>query len=229
MWVVCRPVWVNEACQLFLVPSQNSNTPLYLSKCCELRSVPQLFPLLLFCTWTHFWVLQGVESASTYPWGCSLFGHDQTLRWSSSHCHNGNVVSIHKPHFMLSILWCVCNTFFPTPIQNNNQGWMWNNGPWHQVHLGPSFQLGCFLARCDKCLQFSVKKIIFQKLCVIGGDIIQLIPFICSFYAFESPLIYNHLTMMATSWSSHLPLELIKVIFWEGHYLPKFTLKHYVL
>jgi hypothetical protein len=27
VWVMCRPVWVNEACQLFLVPSQSSNTP----------------------------------------------------------------------------------------------------------------------------------------------------------------------------------------------------------
>jgi hypothetical protein len=40
VWVVCRPVWVSEACQLFLVPSWSSNTPLYPSKCCELGSVP---------------------------------------------------------------------------------------------------------------------------------------------------------------------------------------------
>jgi hypothetical protein len=32
MWVVCRPVWVSETCQLFLVPSWSSNTPLYLFK-----------------------------------------------------------------------------------------------------------------------------------------------------------------------------------------------------
>jgi len=38
--VVCKPVWVSEACQLFLVPSRNSNTPLYPSKCCELRNMP---------------------------------------------------------------------------------------------------------------------------------------------------------------------------------------------
>jgi hypothetical protein len=37
---------VSEACQLFLVPSRSSNTPLYPSKCCELGSVPQLSP---FC------------------------------------------------------------------------------------------------------------------------------------------------------------------------------------
>jgi hypothetical protein len=29
VWVVCRPVRVSEACQLFLVPSRSSNTPLY--------------------------------------------------------------------------------------------------------------------------------------------------------------------------------------------------------
>jgi len=46
VWVVCRLVWVSEACQLFLVPSRSSNTLLYPSKCCELESVPQL--LLLF-------------------------------------------------------------------------------------------------------------------------------------------------------------------------------------
>jgi hypothetical protein len=56
VWVVCRPVWVGEACQLFLVPSQSSNTPLYPSKCCELRSVLRLL-LPLLSTWAHIWVL----------------------------------------------------------------------------------------------------------------------------------------------------------------------------
>jgi hypothetical protein len=64
MWVVCRPVWMSEACQLFLVPSQSSNTPLYPSKCCELGSMPRLFPLPLISTWTYIWVLWGVGSAS---------------------------------------------------------------------------------------------------------------------------------------------------------------------
>jgi hypothetical protein len=64
VWVVCRPVWVSEACQLFLVPSRSSNTPLYPSKCCELRSVFRLLLLPLFFTWAHIWALWGVESAS---------------------------------------------------------------------------------------------------------------------------------------------------------------------
>jgi hypothetical protein len=64
VWVLCRPVWVSEACQLFLIPSQSSNTPLYPSKCCELGSVPRLLPFPLSCTSTHFWILQRVGSAS---------------------------------------------------------------------------------------------------------------------------------------------------------------------
>jgi hypothetical protein len=67
VWVLCRPVWVSEACQLFLVPSWSSSTPLYPSKCCELRSMPRLLFLPLFSTWTHIWVFQGVGSASTLP------------------------------------------------------------------------------------------------------------------------------------------------------------------
>jgi hypothetical protein len=37
-----------------------------------------------------------------------------------------------------------------------------------------------------------LRKIIFQELCATCGDIIQLIPFVRAFYAFESPLFYNH-------------------------------------
>jgi hypothetical protein len=64
VWVMCRPVWVSEACQLFLVPSWSFNTPLYPSKCCEPGSVPQLLPLPLFYIWTHIWVLWRIRSVS---------------------------------------------------------------------------------------------------------------------------------------------------------------------
>jgi hypothetical protein len=60
VWVL----WVSEACQLFLVPSSSSSTPLYPSKCCELGSVLRFLLLPLFSTWTHLWVFQGVGSAS---------------------------------------------------------------------------------------------------------------------------------------------------------------------
>jgi hypothetical protein len=64
VWVLCRPVWVSEACQLFLVPSRSSSTPLYPSKCYEPGSVHWLPPFLLFFTWIHIWVPRGVRSAS---------------------------------------------------------------------------------------------------------------------------------------------------------------------
>jgi hypothetical protein len=57
VWVVCRPVWMSEACQLFLVPSRSSNTPLYPSKCCELGSMLRFLPFSLLSTWVHIWVL----------------------------------------------------------------------------------------------------------------------------------------------------------------------------
>jgi hypothetical protein len=71
VWVLCKPVWLSEACQVFLVPSWSSSTPFYPLKCCELGSVPRLL-LPLFSTWTHIWVFQGVGSAS--KWILALFG-----------------------------------------------------------------------------------------------------------------------------------------------------------
>jgi len=65
VWVLCKHVWMSEACQLFLIPSQSSSMPLYPSTCCELGSMPRLLLLSLFSTWTHIWVFQGVGSAST--------------------------------------------------------------------------------------------------------------------------------------------------------------------
>jgi hypothetical protein len=79
VWVVCRPVWVSEACQLFLVPSQNSNTPLYASKCCELGSMPWVFPLPLFSTWTHISILWRIGSASYFVlcWYIQRLNHEK--------------------------------------------------------------------------------------------------------------------------------------------------------
>jgi hypothetical protein len=37
-----------------------------------------------------------------------------------------------------------------------------------------------------------LRKVIFQKLHAIGRDIIQFIPFVHAFYAFESLLFYSH-------------------------------------
>jgi len=37
-----------------------------------------------------------------------------------------------------------------------------------------------------------LRRVIFQELRVVGGDIMQLIPFVYAFYAFKSPLFYSH-------------------------------------
>jgi len=34
--------------------------------------------------------------------------------------------------------------------------------------------------------------LVLREFCVACGNIIQLIPFVCAFYAFEFPLFYNH-------------------------------------
>ncbi len=47
--VLCKPMWVSEACQFFLVPSRSSNMPLYPSKVLRARErVPQLLALPMF-------------------------------------------------------------------------------------------------------------------------------------------------------------------------------------
>jgi hypothetical protein len=62
--VFCRFVWISEACQFFLVPSQSSSTPLYPSKCCKLGSGPNSLFFCYFKFRTHIWVLQGIGSVS---------------------------------------------------------------------------------------------------------------------------------------------------------------------
>ncbi len=99
-----------------------------------------------------------MASNCTWPCNASPLSHDQALRWSLSHCCGGNVVSIHKLHFMRSILWNLHNKFFLAPIQSCNQKWMCNNNPQHWVHLGSSPWLGCFPTWHGECFQFNVKR-----------------------------------------------------------------------
>jgi hypothetical protein len=48
--VLCRSMWVGEACQLFLVPSRSSSTPLYPSKVLWVREhAPTLYSSAVFC------------------------------------------------------------------------------------------------------------------------------------------------------------------------------------
>ncbi len=49
--VLCRPVWVSKACQIFLVPSQSSSTPLYPSKVLQAKErASTLRSSVVFCS-----------------------------------------------------------------------------------------------------------------------------------------------------------------------------------
>ncbi len=49
--VLCRFVWIIEACQFFLVPSWSSSMPLYPSKVLRVKEWPRLLALPLFSIW----------------------------------------------------------------------------------------------------------------------------------------------------------------------------------
>jgi hypothetical protein len=63
--ILCMFMWVVEACQFFLVPSQSSSTPSTPPKCCDPGNVFRLLTLSLFPIWIHIWVPQRVGNAST--------------------------------------------------------------------------------------------------------------------------------------------------------------------
>jgi len=49
-------VLCNWCLSLFLVPSRSSSTPLYPSKCCELKNMPWFLAFPLSSVWTHIWI-----------------------------------------------------------------------------------------------------------------------------------------------------------------------------
>jgi hypothetical protein len=66
MLVLCRSVWVIEACQFFLVPFRSSNTPLYPFKVMWAKEcAPTPCFSVVFCLGLTFGIPQGVRSAST--------------------------------------------------------------------------------------------------------------------------------------------------------------------
>jgi hypothetical protein len=63
------------------------------------------------------------------------------------------------------------------------------------------------------------RRVIFQELRVVGGDIIQLILSFVHSMHLNLPCFIVIVIVMVMSQSSHLSWEHVKVIFWEGHYL----------
>jgi len=65
--VLCRPVWVGEACQFFLVPSRSSNTPLYPSKVLWARErASTICSFIVFCLGLTFESLK--ELGACHKW-----------------------------------------------------------------------------------------------------------------------------------------------------------------
>jgi hypothetical protein len=122
-------------------------------------------------------------------WYDPSLNQNQAFKCSLSHCYERSIVLIHKLRFMLSIPWNFCNTFFAKPI--------WKGGCEIEIHdirciLDLHLVWVVFQLDVANAINSVSRKVIFQKLRVIGGDIIQFIHFVHAFYAFESPLFYNH-------------------------------------
>jgi hypothetical protein len=66
--VLCRSTWVNEACQLFLVPSRSSSTPLYPKVLRARECAPIPYSSIVFCLGSTFESLKesGVCHKDTY-------------------------------------------------------------------------------------------------------------------------------------------------------------------
>ncbi len=83
-------------------------------------------------------------------------------------------------------------TCFLAPIKNNHQRQVWNYNAWHSMCFRPSFKLSCPPTQHGKCFNWLSKGIMFQKLCVTSGDIIQFILSIHKFYKFEFLIFHSH-------------------------------------
>ncbi len=64
----------------------------------------------------------------------------------------------------------------------------------HDMKCTLDLHFDCVVLQLDMENVFNLvlKRAIFQELHATGGDIIQFIPFVCAFYAYESPLFYCH-------------------------------------
>jgi hypothetical protein len=64
----------------------------------------------------------------------------------------------------------------------------------HNIKCTLDFHLGWVIFQLDMANDFTSmsKGVILQEFHIIGGDIMQFILFVHAYYAFESPLFYNH-------------------------------------
>lgn len=146
-----------------------------------------------------------------YPRNGTSFSHDQAFKWCLSCCHNQGVVLTCQLCFMLPILGHLCNIFILAPIQSNHQRQVWTYGAWHLIHFRSSPRLSCPPIQHGECLQLSVKTQKESCFRNASGDIVKLIPFVCTFYVFEFPFILQPLKLQ--SWCHYVMIPSTMGIF----------------
>jgi hypothetical protein len=100
------------------------------------------------------------------------FSHDKAFRWSLSHYSGGIIILIHKLRFMSSILLDFCNTFFPHQFGVATKGGC--ESIIHDIKCIVDLHPDWLVFQLDVANAFNsvLRKVIFQELCVLSGDII---------------------------------------------------------
>jgi len=131
-------------------------------------------------------------SNCTYPWNDLPLSHDQAFKWSSSHCHGETLCQFKS--YVLCLQFCDA---FATHFSSHQFG-IATKGKCevviHDIKCTLDLHFNWVVFQLDVANVFNSvsKEVIFQELHAIGEDIIQLIPFVHAFYAFEFPMFYNH-------------------------------------
>jgi hypothetical protein len=117
--VLCKPVWVVEACQFFLIPSWSSSTPLYPSKVLQAKELAWLLALLLFFVWDS--PLESFKELGA----CHIVFTNTHLCSFLEHCSN-------YIHILHNISSCTISTFLSSPSFSHLDNVDW----WVNIVLG---------------------------------------------------------------------------------------------
>jgi hypothetical protein len=152
------------------------------------------------------------------PWHNPPLNHDQTFRWNSSYYMGETLYQFTSRFLCFQFRDAFATHFSPHQFKVAIKGGY--ETIIHGIKCTSDFHPDWVVLQLELINAFnSVSRgVIFQKLRVIGGDIIRIIPFVRAFYAFESSLFYIIVIMKAMLQSSHMSWGLMKVIPWEGHY-----------
>jgi hypothetical protein len=148
VWVLCRPVWVSKACQIFLVPSRSFGTPLYPSKCRELGSVPGLLLLPMFSyLGPHLgplrsWECVALRLTTFKPCYCICMccPHAFALLLFSCLIATFKVLIAHPPFVVLLPCYCLC-TLLPCAFYVNRYSLPNFLCKWRSLELGATINV----------------------------------------------------------------------------------------